>query len=119
MRTITKMITLPTGEGKKEFRLTKLDAFSGARLLKLLAGAETEDLQELLLGLPEAELEALMRTCLRNAEVMLPAGPVRVLEDGCWGVPELEYDGWTCLRLTMEVIQWTMEGFFPESALGS
>ncbi len=119
MRTITKTVTLPVGDQNMDFRLTKLDAFSGAALLKLIAHAETEDLQELLLSLPEAEMEALMRTCLRSVHALLPAGPARVLENGCWGVAELEYDGWTCLRLTLEMIRWTMEGFFPGSAPAS
>ena len=116
MRNITKVITLPVGGEKMEFRLTKLDAFSGARLLKMLARRPEENLQDLLLGLPEAELESLMRVCLRHADALLPAGPIRALEGDSWGLPELEHDAWTCLRLTMEVIQWTMDGFFPESA---
>ena len=37
MRSITKNLTLPVGEEPREFTLTKLDAFSGARLLKLLS----------------------------------------------------------------------------------
>ncbi len=119
MRAISRIITVPVDGKPMDFRLTKLDAFSGASLLKLIAHAETEDLQELLLSLPQAEMEALMRTCLRSVHALLPAGPARVLENGCWGVPELEYDGWTCLRLTLEVIRWTMEGFFPESAPAS
>ena len=115
MRTITKTVSLPAGEGNMDFRITKLDAFSGARLLRLLAHAETDRLQELLLALPDYELESLMKTCLRSASALLPAGPARVLDQDGWGVPDLEHDAWTCLKLTMEVISWTLEGFFPGS----
>ena len=115
MREITKTISLPVSGAPMDFRLTKLDAFSGARLLRLLSHAGTDNLQELVLSLPEAELESLMRTCLRAASAILPAGPIRVLDNGSWGIPDLEYDAWTCLKLTIEVISWTLEGFFPES----
>ena len=37
MRTITKTITLPVDNQPRTLRLTKLDAFSGAALLKLLS----------------------------------------------------------------------------------
>ena len=115
MREITKTITLPVGEENLNFRLTKLDAFAGARLLKTLSHAETGDLWQLLLSLPDYELESMMRVCLRYAEAMLPAGPILVLSGSGWGIPDLEHDAWTCLKLTAEVIAWTLEGFFPES----
>ena len=115
MRTVTKTISLQVGDAPQEFQITKLDAFSGARLLKLLAHATTDNLRELILSLPENDLDALMKTCLRSASALLPAGPIRVLDQGNWGVPDLEYDAWTCLCLTMEVVSWTLEGFFPAS----
>ena len=119
MRTISKTITLPLAGSPQEFRLTKLDAFSGVRLLKLLSHAETDNLQDLLLSLPEYELEPLMKTCLRAVSALLPAGPIRVFGDEGWGLPDLEYDAWSCLKLTLEVIQWTLEGFFGESGSAS
>ena len=57
----------------------------------------------------------LEKTCLRSASALLPAGPIRVLDQGCWGIPDLEHDAWACLKLTLEVMSWTLEGFFPES----
>ncbi len=114
MRTITKTITLPVGETSMDFLLTKLDAFSGARLLKLLSSASSDDLQEILFSLPDPELRAVMETCLSHAEISLPAGFLRVLDRGCWALPELEYETWLALRLTLEVISWTLEGFFPD-----
>ena len=120
MRTVTKTVSLPMDGNNVEFRITKLDAFSGAKLLKLLSYANTDNLQELVLGLSEIELESLMKTCLRSVSVLLPAGPMKVMDEGeNWGYPELEYDSWNCLKLTMEVIQWTLEGFFPESGRDS
>ena len=91
MRNITKTITLPVGESTMDFRLTKLDAFSGARLLKLLSHAESDSLQQLIFSLPEQEMDSLMKTCLRSVSALLPAGPIPVLLDGSWGIPDLEY----------------------------
>ena len=115
MRTVTKTISLKVGETPMDFRIGKLDAFSGARLLKFLSRAETDDLRDLLFGLPDADRDALMRCCLHAVSALLPAGPVRVLDGDCWGMPELEFDAFLCLRLTLEVIAWTLEGFFQES----
>ncbi len=115
MRVVTKNICLKVGEETREFRITKLDAFSGARLLKLLSHADSDNLQNIVMNLPDDQLELLMKTCLRHAEALLPAGPVRIWNGDGWGLPELEHDGWTCLKLTMEVISWTLEGFFPGS----
>ena len=114
MRVITKNISLPLDGTPTDFRLTKLDAFSGARLLKLLADAPTDDLSQILFSLPEGDLRSVMETCLAHAEISLPAGFHRVLDRGCWALPELEYETWLCLRLTQEVISWTLEGFFPD-----
>ena len=119
MREIHKTITLPLGDTPMDFRITKLDAFSGAWLLKLLSHAATDNLQELILALPEADMRALIRTCLRQASALLPAGPMQVLEGENWGVPDLEHDAWTCLKLTIEVVSWTLEGFFPGSGSDS
>lgn len=113
MRTITKTITLPVGEEPKTFRLTKLDAFSGAGVLRLLHSSPADDLQAFLLSLPEETLSALMRTCLRHAEISLPAGFIRILDRDCWALPELEYETLACWRLTQEVLAWTLEDFFP------
>ena len=115
MRTITKNMSLKVGDADLDFRLTKLDAFSGAHLLKIISRASSDNLQDLILSLPEQELDALMQTCLRSVSVLLPAGPIPVLSDSGWGVPDLEYDAWSCLKLTMEVVSWTLEGFFPDS----
>ncbi len=41
MREITKTLTIPVDGKKTDFRLTKLDAFSGAALLRMLSGMRT------------------------------------------------------------------------------
>ena len=112
MRQIAKILTI--GEEKRTFRIMKLDAFSGVRVLKMLAASEKEDLQDLLFSLQDEELDQLMKTCLSHAEVELPAGFIRVWNEGCWGMPELEYETLTCFRLTQEVLAWTLSGFFPD-----
>ncbi len=119
MKENTKMISLNMGENIKAIRIRKMDAFSGAGLLRLLS-AQTEEtssrtLSELLFALPEEEMERVMRTCLRQAEVSLPAGNVRIWSEEGWGIPELEYDTVACLKLTLEVMAFTLSGFFPES----
>ena len=57
MRTVTKTISLPLAGEPHDFILTKLDAFSGAYLLKLLSRGETDNLQALLFSLPQEEME--------------------------------------------------------------
>ena len=113
MRVITKTIELPLGGETHTFRLTKLDAFSGVRVLKMLSASDTDDLQALLFSLPDAELRLLMETCLSHVEMSLPAGFIRVWDAGCWGLPELEHDTLLCFRLTQEALAWTLSDFFP------
>lgn len=88
MRQITKTLQLPVGGKPFTFRLRKLDALSGACLLRLLARADrnpspdpgaadapSPDLGELLFSsLSDEELRALMVRCLEQAEVLLDAG---------------------------------------------
>ena len=46
MREITKTITIPVDGSPKDFRLTKLDAFSGVFLLRLLARLPAEGMEQ-------------------------------------------------------------------------
>ena len=114
MREIMKTISVPVDGKPKDFRLTKLDAFSGAALLRIMArlpekGASVE---ALLSGLSDSEIRSLMTTCLQHCEVMLPAGWMPVMTRGEWTYPELEHDTAGCLKLTIEEVLWTLEGFF-------
>ena len=114
MRKITKPFSVPVDGKPRDFRLTKLDAFSGASLLRLMArlpegGASVEALFSCL---SDADLRSLMTVCLEHAEVMLPAGWMPVMTRGEWSWPELEHDTAVCLKLTMEEAVWTLEGFF-------
>ncbi len=120
MREITKTLPLQVEDATLTFRLSKLDAFSGGRLLKLLSVAQgksdkTLDLSDFLFTLPDTDFEQVMRICLAHAEVELPAGFIPVCQNDCWGMPELEYETVTCLKLTLEVMAWSLEGFFPET----
>ena len=124
MREITKTLTLPIGDETLTFRLSKLDAFSGGRLLKLLSLAQEKSdhalpLSDFLFTLSDADFERVMRICLAHAEVELPAGFIPVCKNDCWGMPELEYETVTCLKLTLEVMAWSLEGFFPGSGWNS
>ena len=117
MRQITKTLTL-TVDGKiREFRLTKLDSFSGAGLLRLIAGMPEEhvDLLSFFVNLPEESLRKLMVTCLEHSEVLLPAGWMPIITRGEWSWQEAEHDTALCLKLTLEEALWTLQGFFGEA----
>ena len=114
MREIIKTISVPADGKPRDFRLTKLDAFSGVFLLRLMTrlpekGASVE---ALLSGLSDGEIRSLMTTCLQHCEVLLPAGWMPVMTRGEWTYPELEHDTAGCLKLTIEEVLWTLEGFF-------
>ena len=118
MREIIKNIQLPIDGTVMDFRLTKLDAFTGATLLQTLAklsfSGEDPDasLSALFTALPPAELRCLMTTCLNHTEVLLPAGYQPVMQGSAWAWPELEHDASACLKLTLEEALWTLSGFF-------
>ena len=114
MRETTKTITLPVGDESHTFRLTKLDAFSGVKVLRMLSASEADDLQALLFSLPDDSLEALMQSCLAHAEISLPAGFMRVYDNGCWALPALESETLLCFRLTQEVLAFSLQSFFPD-----
>ena len=116
MREIMKVLSVPVEGKSMDFRLTKLDAFSGAALLRILSGMPKESGGDSVLGfitsLSEPDLRSLMTTCLQHCEVLLPAGWMPVMTRGEWTYPELEHDTAVCLKLTIEEVLWTLEGFF-------
>ena len=115
MRRITKDIQITVDGSPAAFRLTKLDAFSGVSLLRLLSGMpEKASAADLFSGLSDADFRSLMVTCLQHCEVLLPAGWMPVMTRGEWTFPELEHDTAVCLKLTIEEAAWTLEGFFGE-----
>ena len=116
MREIEKTISIPVEGKPMNFRLTKLDAFSGASLLRMLSGMRKDPGDDSVLGfitsLSEPDLRSLMITCLQHCEVLLPAGWMPVMTRGEWTGSELEHDTAVCLKLTIEEVLWTLEGFF-------
>ena len=115
MREITKTISIPVNGKTMDFRLTKLDAFSGVTLLRLMAKMpEGGSVTELLSSLSDAEARSLMIACLEHVEVLLPAGWNPVMTQGTWSFSDLKYEPGICLKLTIEEIVWTLEGFFGE-----
>ena len=116
MREIMKVLSVPVEGKSMDFRLTKLDAFSGAALLRMLSGMRKDPGDDSVLGfitsLSEPDLRSLMTTCLQHCEVLLPAGWMPVMTRGEWTVSELEHDTAVCLKLTIEEVLWTLEGFF-------
>ena len=116
MREIMKILPVTVDGKSQDFRLTKLDAFSGASLLRMLSGMRKDLGDDSVLGfitsLSEPDLRSLMITCLQHCEVLLPAGWMPVMTRGEWTYPELEHDTAVCLKLTIEEVLWTLEGFF-------
>ena len=123
MREITKTIPISVDGKSLDFRLTKLDAFSGASLLRMLSNMPQVSSGDSVMGfithLSESDLRSLMTTCLQHGEVLLPAGWMPVMTRGEWTCPELEHDTAVCLKLTIEEVLWTLEGFFGGGASGS
>ena len=127
MRTVSKDIQITIDGNLVGFRLSKLDAFSGIALLRLLmrledyqachpgqASAQPKGLTllDLVASLSEEELRSVMTSVLNHVSVLLPAGPHPVMTGSEWGYPELEHDTAGCLKLTIEEVLWTLEGFF-------
>ena len=154
MHEITKTISISVDGKPMDFRLTKLDAFSGVSLLRMLSrmpentpsnvipgeaegspdpqspdvistkaeGRAEKSLSPVFLlfvSLPDTDLRALMTVCLEHTEVLLPAGWMPVMTRGEWTYPELEHDTAVCLKLTIEEVLWTLEGFFGGGAPAS
>ena len=126
MRTITKDIEINIDGSRIGFRLSKLDAFSGVTLLRLLMRLEEHHpnptMLDLIASLSEDELRTVMTAVLNHAEVLLPAGPHPVMTGNEWGYQELEHDTPSCMKLLLEGIAWSLSGFFgggrskPEAA---
>ena len=138
MRTITKDIQMVIDGNQTGFRLTKLDAFSGVTLLRLLMRLEGQaeqgdgfcrstdveqencprrsafTLLDLISSLSEEELRSVMTAVLNHTAVLLPAGPQPVMTGSEWGYPELEHDTPSCMKLLLEGIAWSLSGFFGE-----
>ena len=119
MRNITKDIDLTVDGKAVRFRLTKLDAFSGVKLLRLIMRLEgspaeqgTPTIMDLLSTLTDAELHDLMTSVLNHTEVCLPAGFHPVMMGTTWTYPDLEHDTPTAMRLLMEGLSWTLSDFF-------
>ncbi len=138
MRDIIKNIRMPIDGIEMDFRLMKLDAFSGAELLQLISRAPQichpersesgvegshpqspepsadSTLTALFASLSPSDLRSLMTSCLNHVEVLLPAGYQPVMQGSSWSWPELEHDAAACLKLTLEEALWTLTGFFGE-----
>ena len=118
MRQINKDISLKQDGQDQSFRLTKLDAFSGVSLLRLLMRLEDREgehtILDLVASLSAEELRSVMTSVLNHVSVLLPAGPHPVMTGNEWGYPELEHDAATCMKLLLEGIAWSLSGFFGE-----
>ncbi|MCR5565979.1 MAG: hypothetical protein K6F61_03945 [Clostridiales bacterium] len=116
MRQITKDIQITIDGNRTGFRLTRLDAFSGVTLLRLLMRQEGKNdhptILDLIASLSENELRSVMTAVFNHISVLLPAGPNPVMTGPEWGYPELEHDTSSCMKLLLEGIAWSLSGFF-------
>ena len=116
MRQITKDIQITIDGSPIGFRLSKLDAFSGVMLLRLLMRLQDQNdhptLLDLIASLSEEELRSVMTSVFNHISVLLPAGPHPVMTGSEWGYPELEHDTPSCMKLLLEGITWGLNGFF-------
>ena len=116
MRQITKDIQITIDGSLVGFRLSKMDAFSGVMLLRLLMRLENQNasptMLDLIASLSEEELRSVMTSVFNHVAVLLPAGPHPVMTGSEWGYPELEHDTPTCMKLLLEGIAWSLSGFF-------
>ena len=123
MRQITKDIQIGIDGGSVGFRLSKLDAFSGVTLLRLLMRLEEKNnrptMLDLIASLSEEELRSVMTSVLNHVSVLLPAGPQPVMTGSEWGYPELEHDTPSCMKLLLEGVAWSLSGFFGEGGSGT
>ena len=123
MRQIYKDIEITIDGNPVGFRLTKLDAFSGVQLLRLLMRLESENTSPTILDLVSSfsgdELRSVMTSVLNHVSVILPAGPQPVMTGSEWGYPELEHDTPSCMKLLLEGIAWSLSGFFGEGRSGA
>ena len=138
MRQITKTVTLTIDAKPFTFRLRKMDALTGACLLRRLSALEppstsatsatptapappasaapSPDLLTLLFtSLPDDDLRALMTRSLEHVDVLLDAGYQPVMQLGEWSWSDLQYDPAGALSLTLKEIVWTLDGFFVEN----
>ena len=118
MRQISKDIEITIDGRPVGFRLSKLDAFSGVMLLRLLMRLENQNtaptMLDLIASLSEDELRSVMKSVFNHISVLLPAGPHPVMTGSEWGYPELEHDAASCMKLLLEGISWSLSGFFGE-----
>ena len=143
MRQIYKDIEITIDGNPVSFRLTKLDAFSGVQLLRLLMRLEERiggdgsptvrecgvrenrpqrsafTLLDLVSSFSGDELRSVMTSVLNHVSVILPAGPQPVMTGSEWGYPELEHDTPSCMKLLLEGIAWSLSGFFGEGRSGA
>ena len=116
MRQIAKDIEITIDGNQIGFRLSKLDAFSGVKLLRLLMRLENRNasptMLDLIASLSEDDLRSVMTSVFNHISVLLPAGPHPVMTGSEWGYPELEHDTPTCMKLLLEGIAWSLSGFF-------
>lgn len=137
------------GLSYRKFKIKKLSAKASIKTLKLLiakivpvfdqfaaifmADGETdisfenlmhnisfEKLSVALDLISDEDLDKLIDVALKHCFEILPANEAQVLQNnGTFGVPDIEDDAVLVIRLTVEALFFSFQGFFGESRLGS
>jgi hypothetical protein len=101
---------------------TVMNAFSLAKLGEvdnledMLSAINLESVSRSLDLIDDNDLDKIIDISLRHCYEKLPAGAVKVLNsNGTFGVADIEYDMILVIRLTAEVLLWSVGGFFDAS----
>ena len=93
-----------------------LDENSEASLDDFLSVISLDVIAEALDKVDDADLDKLINFGLSHCYEVLPAGQMLVLnQNGTYGVSGIDDDAMFTLRLTIEAIAWSVQGFFDAS----
>lgn len=116
MRELYKELSLPVNGEQRNFRLRRMDAFSGICILRYLLRLEetkkNPDILDLISSLTDGELLRVFNVCMEYVEIVMPAGNGPVMKDGVWLTPEIQHEIQTCMRIMIASISWNLSGFF-------
>lgn len=116
MRELYKDLSLPVNGEQRNFRLRRMDAFSGICILRYLLRLEetkkNPDILDLISSLTDSELLRVFNVCMEYVEIVMPAGNGPVMKDGVWLTPEIQHEIQTCMRIMIASISWNLNGFF-------
>ena len=129
--------------GDYDFRIHNIDALHGTAIIMFVAkkvlpllkslnidfeaflkedtntamGQIADAIAPVLNSISPEELTDVMETCLKQVDILMPAGYVKLYAGGEFAVPEIKYSMKTCFALCYHVIKPVITDFFGESGL--